>query len=730
MYGLQKMMTPTEGSAQMKQAGSKQAVKLRIVLIFLIGLVLLVPVVYTVYKMRLLAPAPTVKIRSTVTDPEADTLVFVADYDFEPYSFRDAKGDPSGLDIELATEIANRMHKKVKIVLGDWPTCKSMIKSSKADVLLGLEIFADESKTSTIKTIPVSHDALKIYGKKSIKTVGSLYHKKVGISAGSIITKLFNLNCEYVGYNTYTDILRAVADGEVDYGICHASVATKIIKRDKLDLVPSVTLMESFPALGVRETAPELKEPLNVVIRDMSDDGTIARLYSKWIEQNVNNRSFREVFNDNFDFYITYLVFALIIILAIGYMLSMLKIRENRLKTILSYQKVLEKEKRQAEAANRAKSTFLFNMSHDIRTPMNAILGFNEIAIRHIDDRGAALDALRKARYSSEHMLNIINDILDMAKIESGKMELNEKVINVKQLVSRMEEMFRLSMEQKGLTFIVVDDTQEGYVYGDYLRITQIIANLLSNAMKYTRPGGTVTYHGIENKDQEAGYVQYEVHVKDTGIGMSEEFQKRLFQAFEREKNTTVSGVEGTGLGLSIARNLAELMGGSLHFTSKENEGSEFVFSFRARIAEPEQEIMATEEKTDLTGKRILLVEDNGLNREIVRTLLEDEGILIEEAENGEIAVQKVSQSVPGYYDLILMDIQMPVMDGYEATRQIRKLDERRLAEIPVAAMTANAFEEDRQKAEKAGMNGYLAKPVNRKEMLEEIERILDVNRL
>ena len=188
--------------------------------------------------------------------------------------------------------------------------------------------------------------------------------------------------------------------------------------------------------------------------------------------------------------------------------------------------------------------------------------------------------------------------------------------------------------------------------------------------------------------------------------------------------------MEGTGLGLSIARNLAELMGGSLHFTSKENEGSKFVFSFRARIAEPEQEITATEEKTDLTGKRILLVEDNGLNREIVRTLLEDEGILIEEAENGEIAVQKVSQSVPGYYDLILMDIQMPVMDGYEATRQIRKLDERRLAEIPVAAMTANAFEEDRQKAEKAGMNGYLAKPVNRKEMLEEIERILDVNRL
>lgn len=207
----------------MKPSSTKQALKLQIVLLLLILFVTGTPVIYTLYKMGPFSPKPTVTTVSTVTDENAGTLVFIADYDFEPYSFYDKNGNPSGMDIELATEIANRMHKKVKILLGDWQTCKSMIQSDQADILLGLEIFADESKTSTLKTIPVAHDEIKIYGREAISDIGSLSGRRVGISTGSIITKIFPLNCEYVGYNTTTEILTAVANGEVDYGICHAS---------------------------------------------------------------------------------------------------------------------------------------------------------------------------------------------------------------------------------------------------------------------------------------------------------------------------------------------------------------------------------------------------------------------------------------------------------------------------------------------------------------------------
>jgi signal transduction histidine kinase/ActR/RegA family two-component response regulator len=697
------------------------------VLIASIVIIIGIPVIFTLYKMGVFSPEPQVTTVSTVTDTYADTLTFAADYDFEPYSFYDKDGNPSGLNIELATEIANRMNKKVRIVLGTWPQCKQRIKSGEADVLLGLEIFADSSKTSTLKTIPISHDTIKIYGKDTITDVGSLYGKKVAVASQSIITKLFELNCDYVEYNTNTEILEAVDKGEVDYGICHASVASKIIQREGLDLVPSVTLMESFPAFGIRETAPELKEPINLVIKDMSDDGTISRLYDKWIATNIENKSFKTVFESNVGFYIGYLVVALVMVVGAFYLLSVLRIRENNLKMALSYQKVLEDEKRQAEAANRAKSTFLFNVSHDIRTPMNAIIGFNDIAAQEIDDREKALDALEKAQFSSQHMLDIINDILDMSRIESGRIELHEEIIDVKEHIAHLKEMFGISMEQKGLDFTVIDDTASRWVYGDDLRITQVIANLLSNAIKFTQPGGSVIFRCAEEAGAKPGYAAYRISVKDTGIGMSEAFQAHMFQAFEREQTPTISGVEGMGLGLAIAKNLAERMGGSLTCTSAPGQGSEFVFSVALKIAEekPAPALREEPETTDLSGKRVLVVEDNALNREIARRILEKAGMITEEAENGAEAFEKVAQSAPGYYDLILMDVQMPVMDGYEATRRIRALDDPVLAAIPIAAMTANAFAEDRKRAIDAGMNAHIAKPIDVAKMLASIADLL-----
>ncbi len=385
--------------------------------------------------------------------------------------------------------------------------------------------------------------------------------------------------------------------------------------------------------------------------------------------------------------------------------------RERKLRRELA--KALE----DARTASQAKTDFLLNMSHDIRTPMNAILGFIELARRNVGNPDRVLDALEKGRRSGEHLLSLINDILDMSRIESGKVTLNREIIDVGEHISRFEDMFRVPMEEKGLTFEVINDTCTPYVYGDYLRITQVIANLLSNAMKFTPPGGSVVYHGIELPAQREGFARFEIHIRDTGIGMDEEFQKRMFGAFERAENSTVSGVQGTGLGLAISRKLVELMEGELRCTSKPGQGTEFVFTFQVPVA-PAPARKESCGTPDLKGKRILLVEDNELNREIAREILMEEGIAVTEAVNGAQAVELVRFARPGDYDAVLMDIQMPVMDGYEATRQIRLLPNPLLSGIPIIAMTADAFAEDKRRALEAGMNDHIAKPVNVKTLL------------
>ncbi len=376
-----------------------------------------------------------------------------------------------------------------------------------------------------------------------------------------------------------------------------------------------------------------------------------------------------------------------------------------------------------AEKASEAKSSFLFNMSHDIRTPMNAILGFNEIAAKNIDDKEKALDALNKAKYSGEHMLGLINDILDMSRIESGKAQLYIDVVNVKEHILGFVDMFALAMEQKDIDFVLVDETETQYVYTDQLRISQIIANLLSNALKFTDKGGKVTFKVVDFPINEDGYVGFKIHIIDTGIGMSKEFQERIFQAFERENTATVSGVQGTGLGLAITKTLVELLGGTISFTSELGKGTEFIVTFRTKVAEKPKEIPLIQADEDITlkGTKVLVVEDNELNREIVCEILESEGVDVTSAEDGAQAVDLITKSDIGAFDLILMDVQMPVMNGYEATQAIRKLEDEK-ASIPIVAMTANAFEEDRAYALSVGMDEHIAKPIDVSRLLSVIK--------
>lgn len=402
-------------------------------------------------------------------------------------------------------------------------------------------------------------------------------------------------------------------------------------------------------------------------------------------------------------------------------------IRETERALQFELQTALEEAKR----ANKAKSNFLFNMSHDIRTPMNAILGFNDVAAHNIDNKEKALDALSKAKYAGKHMLGVINDVLDMSRIESGKLELDINIIDVKEHIMRFEDMFKFDMEKRGVKFEVIDDTKTRYIYGDYLRITQIITNLLGNAMKFTKAGGTVTYHGIEVEVEEEGYVGYNIHIKDTGIGMSEEFQRKVFNAFEREENSTISGIQGTGLGLAIVKRLVELMEGEISFTSQKGVGTEFIVSFKAKVADQEsieKNLVDyknnVDESFDHRGMKVLLVDDNELNREIGYEILSAVGFVVDQADDGITAIEKIFDAEEGYYDVVFMDIQMPNMNGYEAARQIRKLSNRKKAQVPIIAMTANAFEEDRDKSFRSGMNEHIAKPVDIKKVLEIVKKV------
>ncbi len=568
----------------------------------------------------------------------------------------------------------------------------------------------------------------------------------------------------------------------------------------------------------------------------------------------------KTVFHESLTLVLTALV-CYILLVSVLQMLrrrSVQEMEQQKKEQEKKYQTQLEEQNRKLEialqhegAANRAKREFLFNMSHDIRTPMNAIIGFTSLAATHIDNREQVLDYLKKISTSSQHLLSLINDVLDMSRIESGKVKIEEKAVHLPDLVHDVRSIIQPNVAAKRLSlFIDTMDIEDEDIITDPLRLNQILLNILSNAIKFTPTGGMISIRIAQKNGAPKGCVCYEFRIKDNGIGMSEEFQKHIFEEFSREESSTVSGIQGTGLGMSITKNIVDLMGGTIALTSEPGKGSEFIvtlcFTRSGQKAEPKQlpqleglralvadddtntclnvstmlskigmrpewtisgkeavirtkyaveqgdefsvyiidwlipdmngiEIVRQIRKVignrcpiiiltaydwadiedearaagvtafcekplflselrrvlaepfraepasepaqptaaDLKGKKLLLVEDNELNREIALEILKEAGFVVDTAEDGAVAVQKIKQAAPGQYDLILMDIQMPNLDGYEATRQIRALPDAEKANIPIFAMTANAFEEDRQNALAAGMNGHIAKPLD-----------------
>ncbi len=561
---------------------------------------------------------------------------------------------------------------------------------------------------------------------------------------------------------------------------------------------------------------------------------------------------------------ITILIVAILITVAVVVILIFRnRSQKNSMKFEIKHRDELESALALAEQANRAKTTFLNNMSHDIRTPMNAIIGFTTLAKTHINNKERVADYLEKISQSSNHLLSLINDVLDMSRIESGKVSIEEKEENLAEILHGIRNIVQADVNAKQMEFVIdtVDVTDEN-IYCDKLRLNQILINLLSNALKFTEPGGTISVRITQKPIAKKGYGVYEFRIKDNGIGISEEFLKEIFEPFARERNSTVSGIQGTGLGMAITKNIVDMMGGTIEVQSKVGKGTEFIVTLEFKLQEAHKEIQVidnlkgvhalvvdddmnscqsishmlrqlglksdwtmygkeavarakeahqikeqyqiylidwlmpdmngiettrrirkivgkepiiimlsaydwgeiekeareagvtefiskplfpsdlrkillkvsglekkqedAEEKVDFSGKRILLVEDNMMNREIATEYLQDFGFLVENAENGKEACEILEKSEPGYFDVVLMDVQMPIMNGYEATKAIRKFKNKKIANIPILAMTANAFEEDKKAAKEAGMNGHLAKPIDIPKLIEALKQILN----
>ena len=472
------------------------------------------------------------------------------------------------------------------------------------------------------------------------------------------------------------------------------------------------------------------------------------------------------------------------------------KYRQREAAAEHAYKEALEKKNHELEiavqqeaAANRAKRDFLFNMSHDIRTPMNAIIGYTTLAETNLTQPAKVADYLRKISTASQHLLSLINDVLDMSRIESGRVVLEQKPVHLPTLVQDVQDIIQSNVTAKGLSFAVdLAGVRDADVVADPLRLQRILLNILSNAVKFTPSGGSITLRVVEKSSagettsmeaaraassgageptsmvsvgavsssagepismEAAGagsssagestslgtagpgsngepvrYGDYEFHVRDTGIGMSAEYQKHIFEQFSREETSTVSKTEGTGLGMPITKRLVEMMDGSIDLLSVQGQGTEFTVHLRLPLCgAPKQETPVAD--PEFAGMRLLVVEDNELNMEITTTVLEKAGFVVDQAVNGQAALEKIATAAPGQYALVLMDIQMPVMDGYEATRRIRALPDPAKAQIPIVAMTANAFAEDRENALAAGMNEHIAKPFDIHTLLWKLAEIL-----
>ena len=538
--------------------------------------------------------------------------------------------------------------------------------------------------------------------------------------------------------NNVDESVRAVAYGEADATYLYYYMALYYLNQGSYKNLVYEILDNPGPDVHIAFTTGVSHELSGIISK------CISQISNEERTQIINKYTTFKPQDMDFATYITYnpqltlLFFAFILVISLGFVLMYMRLHEK--KRLLAQEQAYAVKQEQlaeaAQAASKSKTSFLFNMSHDIRTPMNAIIGFANLAQNAKCSTEQMHSYLSKILVASQHLLSLINDILEMSRIESGKITLEPAPASWSELLQELQTIMQEQIESKKQSFTIsIAPLTHDHVMIDKLRMEQVLVNLVSNASKYTPEHGSIRVELAQYPAAKSNQALYKISVIDNGMGMSEDFVKKIFSPFERANNTTVSKIQGTGLGMSITKSIIDLANGTIDVKSKLGEGTEIIVAVTlglctdaetaAQKAKQPDNQQAQAEQPDFKGKRLLVVEDNKLNREITVTILEQTGIITEQAEDGSVAVKMVQEAAPGYYDLILMDIQMPIMDGYEATRQIRALPDKRLAQLPIIAVSANAFEEDKKASLAAGMDGHIAKPINVPDLFALMQKLI-----
>lgn len=655
-----------------------------------------------------------------------------------PYAYEDASGNVVGAYVDLTKLILEKL--SIDTLEVEWSLYTSMdelrraLKNGELDMICPeyhshFEAMNNDFAISeTVMNVPMG---LITLGDVDINNMDSV---ATGATRPGLVYVRENFReVPLVTMDSVDEMVKAVVDKKVSGAIAHIYALQESISNHETEYKLSPLSIPCYICYASMQENNALVMMMNRgyhLISQAERNSIEVRSYG---EKKSRLETARDFFRENMILIVlAILTVATIFIIAVNRSVYAQKLHRS-LDEITKKNEIIEAAHEELTAANeaalkadRAKTSFLFNMSHDIRTPMNAIIGYTRLADVHADNASEVRGYLGKINQASNHLLSLIDDVLDMSRIESGKIQLEEKPENIGNAIDELNNIVQTDIDKKNIAFTKVSEIENKFVLCDKLRLARVLLNILSNSVKYTGEGGTIIETAKELTSDKPGYGRYEFTIKDNGIGMSKEFISTIFEPFTRAQSSTVSNIQGTGLGMAITKRLIDMMGGTIVIDSKEGVGTETTVTFDFVLANNSVQVKTEDVMYDFTGRKVLLVEDNEMNREIATELLEEAGFVVDIASDGTIAVEKVKSSGSGEYDLILMDIQMAIMDGYEATAQIRALENQKQANIIIIAMTANAFEEDKKNALDAGMNGHIAKPIDVRKLMDMLAAVFD----